>query len=102
MKSEGECNYCKKVFNNTDITKHILSCKTKEENDLKEEENNKVLLIKAGDGPFWIYFEVNSSSKLKKIDDFLRNIWLECCGHLSMFKIRNTDYFSECYEIKLI
>ena len=31
-----------------------------------------------------IYFEVNDSETLSKIDDFLRDLWLECCGHLSL------------------
>jgi len=34
-----------------------------------------------------IYFEVNDSETLSKIDDFLRDLWLECCGHLSLFRM---------------
>lgn len=29
--------------------------------------------------------EVRGSAKLEKLDDYLREIWLECCGHLSHF-----------------
>ena len=30
--------------------------------------------------------------KLNKLDDFLREIWLECCGHLSAFRIDGRSY----------
>ena len=31
----------------------------------------------------------------EKLDDFLRGIWLECCGHLSAFTIEGERYVSE-------
>jgi len=33
--------------------------------------------------PFWIDVDVNERSTLRQFDRFLREIWLECCGHLS-------------------
>lgn len=33
--------------------------------------------------------------KFKKLDHFLRKIWLECCGHLSAFTIGNIRYEQE-------
>ena len=56
--------------------------------------DEKIFLIKAGAGPFWVYFEANASATLEKIDDFLRNLWLECCGHLSAFRISGISYAS--------
>jgi hypothetical protein len=32
---------------------------------------------------------------LRDLDQFLRQIWLECCGHLSAFKIAGTQYSVE-------
>lgn len=33
-------------------------------------------------------------STLRALDDFLRDIWLECCGHLSRFKIGKQSFSS--------
>ncbi len=36
---------------------------------------------------FWLDLEMRGSATLKDLDDYLRAIWLECCGHLSRFSI---------------
>lgn len=36
---------------------------------------------------FWFDVEVRGSATLQDIDDYLRAIWLECCGHLSRFSV---------------
>lgn len=33
-------------------------------------------------------------STLKEIDSFLRDLWLECCGHMSLFTINEVNYSS--------
>jgi hypothetical protein len=42
-----------------------------------------------------MFLEVDGRSKLKAIDEFLRDTWLECCGHLSSFTIKGTRYKSQ-------
>lgn len=36
--------------------------------------------------------EMSGNQSLKALDDFLRCIWLECCGHLSAFRINGMTY----------
>jgi len=36
-------------------------------------------------GPYWLVADVALDGALSDIDDFLRDIWLECCDHLSAF-----------------
>jgi hypothetical protein len=38
--------------------------------------------------------QVSTSATLRDLDRFLRGIWLECCGHLSEFKIMGRSYMS--------
>src|SRR3989344_1177473 len=90
LKSTGSCIFCKKAFASTAMTNHLLSCK--ERSKTFSESNDRIFLIKASEGPFFIYFEINSSSSLKSVDSFLRKIWLECCGHLSAFTIGPYTY----------
>jgi len=42
---------------------------------------------------YWMHLEVPGSITLADLDFILREIWLECCGHLSAFYIRN-EYYS--------
>ena len=92
MKSEGKCDYCKKVFSGSAITKHLQSCAERKKQIEKDQSDGRVYLLSARCDPFWIYFEVNSDSTLKEIDIFLRDLWLECCGHLSVFTIGDVNY----------
>jgi hypothetical protein len=39
------------------------------------------------DPRYWLHLEMPATTRLKYPDQFLRDIWLECCGHLSAFKI---------------
>lgn len=43
---------------------------------------------------YWIVLLVKKNATLKAIDAALRDIWLECCGHLSAFTIYGEDYAS--------
>ncbi len=94
MKSEGLCTYCKKIFSGSAMTKHLQGCSDRKKQIEKNETKGRVYLINARCDPFWIYFEVNADSTLEEIDSFLRNLWLECCGHLSLFIIDTTNYSS--------
>ena len=38
-------------------------------------------------GEYWLHLEMNGGATLKQLDDYLRAIWLECCGHLSRFSL---------------
>ncbi|EHQ35597.1 hypothetical protein [Methanoplanus limicola] len=47
---------------------------------------------------FWLYLLVDRNSTLKDIDQKLRDVWLECCGHLSSFYIAGKEYESDPSE----
>jgi len=34
---------------------------------------------------YWLHLKISSKAKLKALDTFLREILLECCGHLRAF-----------------
>lgn len=44
---------------------------------------------------YWMHVAVPLTAPLSKLDDFLRQTWLECCGHLSAFEIGGKRYASE-------
>ena len=43
---------------------------------------------------YWLHVALQSDTSLAQLDSFLREIWLECCGHLSAFTIDGSRYSS--------
>lgn len=41
---------------------------------------------------YWMLLEAPSGSRLNDLDDFLKETWVECCGHLSQFIIDGRNY----------
>jgi hypothetical protein len=39
------------------------------------------------DPRYWIYLEMRADASLRHLDSFLRKLWLECCGHMSAFRV---------------
>ncbi len=94
MKSEGICDFCDKKVSGNAMKRHLLSCSEREKANKECPGQEKIFFIKAGADPFWVYFEADGSSTLKETDSFLRGLWLECCGHLSLFTIFDETYAS--------
>lgn len=51
-----------------------------------------LLRVEGEHGLYWLGVEAKASARLRHLDQFLRRIWLECCGHLSKFEIAGVDY----------
>jgi len=41
-----------------------------------------------------LYLEASADVTLTELDHFPRDLWLDCCGHLSLFTVRNRTYGS--------
>lgn len=65
-----------------------------DEQSSKVKKNKFILSIMPNYDVHWIYIAINKTATLKELDEFLRDVWLECCGHLSSFEINNTTYDS--------
>lgn len=50
------------------------------------------LRVEGANGLYWLHVEARANARLRHLDQFLRRIWLECCGHLSAFEIAGVDY----------
>ena len=93
--SAGICNFCGKTFDKSAITSHIATCREEKAAPKKEGQMQKTFWLMAegsGNPEYWIHIEVPGSATLFTVDQFLRDLWLECCGHLSAFTIGNTRY----------
>ena len=88
IKSEGKCLFCGKTFAKAGINRHLAT-------HLKEKTGMpgisffvKVETDKSwGTTPYFLTLWIDGETKMKELDTFLRDIWLECCGHLSAFRM---------------
>lgn len=105
MKSKGKCKFCLELFSGSTIVRHLTSCGLrklsleKETNNLNSKKparkNSKIFGLKAWASyspSYWLCLEANGDLLLSDIDQFLRDLWLECCGHLSAFTINEETY----------
>jgi len=63
--------------------------------------NINIFLLKIfspGQPEYWLFVELSDNCLLSDFDSFLREIWLECCGHLSSFTINDQTYESQIDE----
>ncbi|MCF7569452.1 hypothetical protein L3X37_13945 [Sabulilitoribacter arenilitoris] len=88
IKSEGECVFCEKKFKKSGINRHLQTHLAKK---VIKNAPGKSFHIKVETNPYWgstpyfLSLWIDGEAKMKNLDTFLRDIWLECCGHLSSF-----------------
>lgn len=84
--SQGVCELCHGTFTKNTITRHLQSCLPAHASRQGQEEKLFHLAID-GYGPYWLHVEMPGGATFADLDHFLRDIWLECCGHLSLFRL---------------
>ncbi|MDQ3009538.1 MAG: plasmid pRiA4b ORF-3 family protein, partial [Acidobacteriota bacterium] len=71
------------------VVKHLVACSERQAAVAKASgEPEKIYSLRVQDAylkDFWLDLEMRGSATLKDLDQYLRGIWLECCGHLSLF-----------------
>ena len=93
--SRGECCYCEFEATKGSMTKHLATCEKRlgaiEKANAHPSEKlplETIYHLRVQDAcikDFWLDLEMRGSATLKKLDVYLRAIWLECCGHMSEF-----------------
>jgi hypothetical protein len=87
------------------MTRHLQACKARKaafaEEDIAGKPKTTVfhLTVKGTYAPaFWLHLEAPAGVTLWDLDQFLRNLWLECCGHLSMFEIADQRFMVQVFD----
>ncbi|MFH1052606.1 MAG: hypothetical protein V1779_16930 [bacterium] len=102
LKSEGSCLFCEKMISQREMGKHLgMHLSEMEKNDGGNGTKNYCHVV-VDAGEMFLHLLVNGTAKMKLIDNFLRDIWLDCCGHLSCFghknfKISNKDIVEDIF-----
>lgn len=97
--SVGECQICGGTYSKSGMTRHLAACGARARQDAgsgrrKRKELQLFHLVVEGRylPDYWLHLEMPAKTTLDKLDLYLRDIWLECCGHLSDFTIDGVHY----------
>lgn len=98
--SYGKCFLCEGTFAKNVITRHLKTCPARQETIAQEAQAGAGKPVRLfhlqAEGrylpEYWLHFEMPANTLLEDLDQFLRDIWLECCDHLSAFIIRGVSY----------
>ena len=109
--SKGICNFCKGEFDKAKMSQHLKSCKQRalaiaageaKAATSKNAQKTKLfhIVVEGRYNPqYWMHLELPALDTLEDLDQFLRDVWLECCGHLSEFRVGNMSYMSQPEEM---
>ena len=98
--TKGTCTFCHGEYSKSVMTRHLETCEQRAITEAKAGSKQKArpttklhVVVEGRDLPiYWMHLEVPASMTLSTLDQFLRNTWLECCGHLSAFEIAGERY----------
>lgn len=97
--SRGTCAFCKQLYARSGMGRHLQACPARQAAIAAEQKAEGTpttlfhLFVEGTYAPmFWMHLEVPATATLQDLDQFLRDTWLECCGHLSAFTIGGTSY----------
>lgn len=97
IKTKGKCPKCGKMYAAAQAGSHLLSCVLHTSTQHSQPMTEGYLIRISGEelpSTYWIFATIPKNGSLKLLDTFLRDTWLECCGHLSEFTINGRSYFS--------
>lgn len=96
-RTKGKCKYCGKEYTFSYMNRHLSVCEERQKKWAEEIGSKKCGYFELSIYPkynrdYWLYVEIKETASLKDLDQFLRDIWVECCGHLSAFDINGVSY----------
>jgi hypothetical protein len=93
--TRGVCAFCGREMTRSGLSNHLKSCPERQAAVAAAEGKSPAetqllyhLLVRdAYSSAFWLHLEVSGRATLRDLDNYLRAIWLECCGHMSQFSV---------------
>ena len=106
LKSEGKCLYCNQMLSKKEIVKHLAKHLSEKEKTDAGDKAQTYCHIEVEASEMFLHLLVKGNTTMQKIDDFLKDIWLECCGHLSEFgsktiKVKMSHKVKDVFEPKV-
>jgi hypothetical protein len=88
--SSGKCRLCGQLVGKAQLTTHLKKClKRSSPNPAQGAKTTRCFHLVVGatyDPAYWLHLELPAEATFAELDRVLRDIWLECCGHMSAFR----------------
>jgi hypothetical protein len=89
--SVADCQLCGAPFSKRGMLHHLSRCAYPDEKNVAAVAQLRVD-VPVPRSLYWLDLDVKTNATMRQLDDFLRAVWLECCGHLSSFEIGQIRY----------
>ncbi len=90
--TRGVCAFCGRNLTGGGMSRHLATCSKRQEAIRAADESpgrrTRLLHLHLRDAwreNYWLYLEMDARAPMAHLDDYLRAIWLDCCGHMSAF-----------------
>lgn len=103
--SQGKCTYCDKTFSPRGMITHLKDHLNAEQ--IANPTTEKAYFLNIKTEKYFLEVLVKGKAVFEELDTFLRDIWVECCHHLSgfshkQFEIDMSDKFQDILSPGLI
>src|ERR1700681_1678189 len=99
--ASGTCQLCGQDMTRDSVQEHLAACVPAHDVPTAAPQLLVFLRATSPEMPaYWLDVEAKVDAKLEALDAIVSRVWLECCGHLSVFRIGGGDYFSRGYEFR--
>ena len=83
----GFCALCGQRATKTRMLSHVETCAAAHD-EIGQRQSLVVLRFGPVGAPrYWLVIEAKADAQLGQVDTLLRQLWLECCGHMSAFRV---------------
>jgi len=91
QETKGTCFSCHESITEAEARAHLEGCKA-----IEGDSEGFLLKVSSEKDPslYWMFLGISKGATLHTLDQFLRETWLECTGHLSMFTIEKLHFSS--------
>jgi len=102
--SMGQCHVCGGALRANEVRSHAATCfmdavqikyTVRDVNERYARSQPLTVWVRSEELRHWMMLIVQPTTSLRQLDQFLRDLWLECCGHMSHFEIGDVQY-SNC------
>ncbi len=90
--SPGTCLLCRAPVTERKALKHGMGCLEKSGWPAGEKPSLLIMIRERQDKDYWLAVLARHDTRLGDLDRLIRDVWVECCDHLSSFKIGGVDY----------
>ena len=102
-KQTARCHGCSALVSTKSARNHLTSCIQRAGPGPNGTVPSMILVTATGDHPsarsaYLLCALLPGNATLRHIDNFLRKHWLECCGHLSLFRINGVRHHSDGFD----